>query len=94
MPSSVHKGHKKEIPKNVQEKVKFLEEDHVSENKGKARVFFISWFTNPPTVIFRKVEKNIFSKIVFIFYPQAQNIICFVEKITYSTYFEVLAVFF
>ena len=41
VPSSVHKGHKKEIPKNVQEKVKFLDEDAVSENKGKARFFYL-----------------------------------------------------
>ena len=27
--------------------------------------FFISRFTNPPTAIFRKEEKNIISKIIF-----------------------------
>ena len=41
--------------------------------------FFISWFTNPPTVIFQKVEKKN-SKKCFIFYPPTLNIISFVEK--------------
>ena len=42
--------------------------------------FFISWFTNPATVIFRKVEiKKLISKIIFIFYPLTLNIVCFVE---------------
>ena len=51
-------------------------------DNDKARLFFIRWFTNPPTVIFRKVEKNsnLISKIVFLFYPPTLNIICFVEK--------------
>ena len=29
-----------------------------SGNTGLGQNFFISWFTNPPTVIFRKEEKN------------------------------------
>ena len=33
-------------------------------------------FTNPPTVIFRKVEKK--SEIIFLFYPPTLNDICFV----------------
>ena len=37
--------------------------------------FFISRFTNPPTVIFQKVEK-IISKIIFLFDPPTINIIC------------------
>ena len=42
--------------------------------------FFISWFTNPPTAIFQKEEKNIISKIIFLFYPPILNIICLGEK--------------
>ena len=42
--------------------------------------FFISWFTNPPTVIFRKVETKIISIFFYIFYPPTLNIICKVEK--------------
>ena len=48
--------------------------EHLGQN------FFISWFTNPPIVIFCKVEKKLISKIIFIFYPPTLNIICFVEK--------------
>ena len=42
---------------------------------------------NPPTEIFRKVEKNN-SKLMFLFYPLTLNIICFVEtnKIFLSFY--------
>ena len=36
--------------------------------------FFISWFTNPSTVIFQKAEKNSKKN-----YPPTQNIICFVD---------------
>ena len=44
------------------------------------QIFFISSFTNPPTVIFWKVEKKkIISKIIF-FYPQTLDIIRLVEK--------------
>ena len=43
------------------------------------QIFFISWFTNHPTVIFQKVEKEILN-FFFLFYPPALNIICFVEK--------------
>ena len=32
---------------------------------NKTRIFFITWFTNLPTVIFRKVEKNL--KLLFYF---------------------------
>ena len=42
--------------------------------------FFISCFTNPPTVIFRKVEKKKLISNFFLFYPPTLNIICFVEK--------------
>ena len=36
---------------------------------------------NPPTVIFRKVEKkNLISKFFFLFYPPTLNINCLVEK--------------
>ena len=35
---------------------------------------------NPPTVIFRKVEKKIISKIIFIFYPLTLNNISLVGK--------------
>ena len=35
---------------------------------------------NPPTVIFRKVEKKLISKIIFLFYLPTLNIICLVEK--------------
>ena len=44
----------------------------------KCQNCFISRFTNPLTVIFRKVEKK--SKTIFLFYPLTLNIICFVEK--------------
>ena len=41
--------------------------------------FFSSRLTNPPTVIFQKVEKK--SKIIFFkFYPLTLNIVCIVEK--------------
>ena len=43
--------------------------------------FIISRFTDPSTVIFRKVNKK--PKIIFIFYPPTLNmlnIICFVEN--------------
>ena len=41
--------------------------------------FFISWFTNPPTVIFQKVKKkNNFKKFFFLFI-RLLDIICFVE---------------
>ena len=53
--------------------------------------FFISWFTNPPTVIFRKVEKKLISKSIFISYLPTLNIICFDEK---KNIFEVLSVYF
>ena len=48
----------------------------------KAWIFFICWFTNPPTLIFRKVEKKkkFISKIIFLFYLPTLNIVCFVEK--------------
>ena len=39
--------------------------------------FLISTFTNPPTVIFQKVEKKNISNF---FYPPTLNSICFVEK--------------
>ena len=44
--------------------------------------FFIFLFTNPATVIFRKVEKKYF-KIILLFYPPTLNIICLVEKKTF-----------
>ena len=54
--------------------------------------FFICWFTNPPTAIFRKLDKKkIFQKLFFLFYPQTLNIICLVEK---KYIFEVLSVHF
>ena len=40
--------------------------------------FLLVYNTNPPTVIFRKVEKKSF--LFFIFHPLTLNIICFVEK--------------
>ena len=47
----------------------------------KARIFLllVDLITKPPSVIFRKVEKKIISKII-LFYPPTLNIICFVEK--------------
>ena len=45
---------------------------------GLGQNFFISQFTNPPTVIFLKVEKKF--NFLFLFYPPTLNIICFVEK--------------
>ena len=48
---------------------------------GLGQNFFISWFTNPPTVIFRKVgKKKLILKNFFLFYPPTLSIICFVEK--------------
>ena len=47
---------------------------------GLGQNFFITRFTNPPTVIFQKLEKKIISKIIYLSYPPALNIICFVEK--------------
>ena len=35
----------------------------------EAWFFLITWFTNPPTVIFRKVEKNLDYFIYFILRP-------------------------
>ena len=51
----------------------------------KARIFLLVDFTNPPTVIFRKVGKklNLISKNLISFYPPTLDIICFVEKIIY-----------
>ena len=57
------------------------------EKKGGRRkvavrpYFFISCFTNPPTAIFRKLEKK--SKIISIYYSPTLNISCFAEKIIY-----------
>ena len=45
--------------------------------------FFITWFTNPPTAIFRTVGKKKKFLIFFLFYPPTLNIICLVEKIIY-----------
>ena len=52
------------------------------QNYNLGQNFFISWFTNPPTVIFRKVGKkyNLFSKIFCLFYPPTLNIIGLVKK--------------
>ena len=54
--------------------------------------FIISWFTNPPTVIFQKEEKKSILKIIFLFYQPTPNINCFFEKKRYI--FEVLSVSF
>ena len=55
--------------------------------------FSIRRFTNPPTVMFRKVEKNI---IEFLkkryFNPPTLNIICFIEKKIIN--FEILSMYF
>ena len=52
----------------------FAEKKILTSTKGheyvtKARIFFISPFTNPPTVIFQKEEKNkiLFQKLFFYF---------------------------
>ena len=50
---------------------------------------FISWFTNPPTVFFWKVEKIFL--FIYLFYPPTLNIVCFVEN---KNIFEVLSVYF
>ena len=57
-------------------------ERSVNSVKYLGQNFFISWFTNPPTVILRKVGKKkiLISKIFILFYPPTLNIICFVEK--------------
>ena len=55
---------------------------HMYHNQmGLGQNFFISGFTNPPTVIFGKVEKNktLFLKLFFHFIRQL-SITCFIEK--------------
>ena len=46
-----------------------------------ASFFLIIRLTNPPTVIFRKVEKKKNYNFFYLFYPPTLHIICFVEKI-------------
>ena len=61
----------------------FIEIDCTLFQTLKDQNFFICLFTNPPSVIFRKVERKIISKIIFLFYPPTLSIICFLKKMRF-----------
>ena len=54
----------------------------LAEKKGQN--FFISWFTNPPTVIFRRVEKKIISN--FFFFILSANFQHYLFRWTYNIF--------